>query len=81
MFGRKIVNIFLSNSLNIRFGAQKNLPIETVLLSIHNMCFVREIRKLIVNYALLSQDLAPEIIKLYFMLNSTVHKISTAHKN
>ena len=34
-------------------GAQKNRLIETVLLSTHNICFGREIRKLFFGYALL----------------------------
>ena len=29
----------------------------------------------------LATDLAPEVIKLFFMINLTEHKISTAHKN
>ena len=36
---RKIVNIFLSISVNICFGAQKNRLSETVVLSTHNICF------------------------------------------
>ena len=39
------------------FGAQKNLLIEMVLFSTHNMCFGCEIRKMIFNYALLSRSL------------------------
>ena len=35
-----------------------NRLIETVLLSTHNICFDREIRKNIFNYALLSQGLS-----------------------
>ena len=35
----KIGIIFLSISLNICFGAQKNHHIETVLLSTHSICF------------------------------------------
>ena len=35
------------------FGAQKNCLIETILLSTHNICFGREIRKIIFNYTLL----------------------------
>ena len=38
-FEYKIVNIFLPISISISFGAQKNLLIETVLLSTHNICF------------------------------------------
>ena len=41
----KIVNIFLPISFNIFLGAQKNRLIETVLLSIYNICFRWEIRK------------------------------------
>ena len=44
---RKIVNIFLSISLNICFGFSKEQSlIETVLLSTHNICFGSDIRKL-----------------------------------
>ena len=39
IFERKIAVIFLSISLNMCFGAQKNHLIETVLLSTHNICF------------------------------------------
>ena len=38
-------------------GAQKNPLIETVLLSTHNICFGREIRKLSFCYALLTKVL------------------------
>ena len=38
-------------------GAQKNRPIETVLLSTHNICFGGEIRNLVVGYAPLSGGL------------------------
>ena len=38
-------------------GDQKNRLIETVLLSTHNICFRREIRTFIFNYALLSKGL------------------------
>ena len=44
-FRRKIVIIYRSISLNMCFGAQKNLLIETVLLSTHNICFGWEIQK------------------------------------
>ena len=50
---QETVNISLSVSLNICLGAQKNHLIETVLLSTHNICFDQEIRKLIINYALI----------------------------
>ena len=53
----KIAFIFLSISLNMCFGAQKNRLNETVLLSTHNICFGREIRKIIFSYALLSGGL------------------------
>ena len=39
MFGRKNLVDFLSISLNMCFGAQKNRLNETVLLSTHNICF------------------------------------------
>ena len=43
----KIVIIFFKYiSLNLRFDAQNSHPIETALLSTHNICFGREIRKL-----------------------------------
>ena len=48
--GHKIVNIFLSINFSIYvLSAQMNLPspIEMVLLSTHNICFVLEIRKFI----------------------------------
>ena len=38
-FQSKIVNIFLPISLTCVLGAQRNLLIETVLLSTHNICF------------------------------------------
>ena len=38
-FQRKIVIIFLSISLNMFLGAQKNCLIAMVLLSTHNVCF------------------------------------------
>ena len=50
-FKRKIVNIFFPSVLTYVFGAQKNHLIETVLLSTNNICFGREIRKLIINCA------------------------------
>ena len=34
-----VMNIFLPVSLTYVLGAQKNRLIETVLLSIHNICF------------------------------------------
>ena len=39
------------------FGAQRNRLIEKVLLSTYSICFGREIRKLIFNYAFLSGGL------------------------
>ena len=41
------MNILLSVSFNMCFGAQKNSLIETVLLSTHNIRFGREKRKLV----------------------------------
>ena len=41
IFECKIVNIFLSINLTFALGAQKNLLMETVLLSTHNICFGR----------------------------------------
>ena len=49
IFKRKIVNISLPISFNICF--------EKVLLSTHNICFGREIRKLNFWYALLTKGL------------------------
>ena len=56
LFELKIVNIFLPINLNMFFGAQKNRLIETVLLSTHNICFGREIKKIFFNYAVLFGD-------------------------
>ena len=39
IFECQIVNFLLPISFNICFGAQKNCLIETVLLSIHRICF------------------------------------------
>ena len=39
LFMHKIVIMPLSNTFNIYLGAQKNSLIETVLLSVHNICF------------------------------------------
>ena len=36
MFQRKNVNIFLPIGLNIRFGAQKNCLVQTILLRTHD---------------------------------------------
>ena len=46
--------IFLSISLNMCFGAQKNHLIEMVLLSTHNICLGSEIRQKNFSYTLLS---------------------------
>ena len=54
---RKIVKNFLPLILAYVLGAQKNRLIETVLLSTHNICFGREIRKLFFWYALLTKAL------------------------
>ena len=51
------MNIFLSISFSICFGCSKEMLIETVLLSTHNICIVWEIRKLIFIYALYSKGL------------------------
>ena len=53
----KIVDIFLPINFNIYLGAQKKRLIETLLLSTHNICNGREIRKLNFRYALLSKVL------------------------
>ena len=39
------------------FGTQKNYLFEMVVLSTHNICFVLEIRKINLNYAILSRGL------------------------
>ena len=46
----------LKRTVSLR-SAQKNRLIETVLLSTHNICFGREIRKIVFCYALLSGGL------------------------
>ena len=54
----KIVNIFLSISFNIFLCAQKNRLIETVLLSTHNMFWLRNIRIMVIfDYEFLSKGL------------------------
>ena len=50
--------IFLPINLNMFLGAQKNCLTETVLLSTYNICFGWEIKKIAVQYALLSGGLA-----------------------
>ena len=45
-------------------GAQKNRLIETVLLSTHNICFGREIRKLNLCYALLTRERSGSVVEL-----------------
>ena len=57
--------IFLSISLNIILGAQKNRLNETILLSTKNICFRWEIKKLIFKYRLLSVQV-PGIIFFKF---------------
>ena len=52
--------------------------IETVLLSTHNLCFDREIRKLFIDYTPLSKGTG--VIKLFFMLNSAEQEIYPALK-
>ena len=50
--------------------AQKNRLIETVLLSTHNICFGREIRKIIFCDTLLSGGLIFELmINILFLIN------------
>ena len=44
------MNIFLTSVL----GAEKNRLIEMVILSTHNICFGKEIRKIIIKYKFLS---------------------------
>ena len=55
-----MVNIFLPISFNICLGAQKNHLIETVLLSTHNMFWLRN-KKISFRYALLTR--VPDHIK------------------
>ena len=59
-------NVFLSVKLLIYsnnsvlayvLGAQKNRLVETALLSTRNICFGREMRKFIFNYALFTKGL------------------------
>ena len=54
-FERKVVNIFLSISFNIGFVCSKEPSHRDGFLSTHNICFGREIRKLIFIFALLSR--------------------------
>ena len=56
-FQRINVNIFLPILLPYAFRAQKNRLIETVLLSIHNICFGCGIRKINFRNALLTKVL------------------------
>ena len=51
-------------------GAQKNRLIETVLLSTHNICFGREIRKLNFRLALLTKVLPPHLMGESIRINS-----------
>ena len=44
-------------------GAQKNRLIETVLLSTHNICFGREIRKLNFSYALITRERSGSVVE------------------
>ena len=53
-------------------GAQKNLFIETVLLSTHNICFGCEIRKIIFSHTLLSGGLSYSLIQLELSENLTI---------
>ena len=60
-YERKIVIIFLPiNFKTCVVDAQKNRLIETVLLSTHNICFGREIKKIVFQYTLLSGGLIIE---------------------
>ena len=56
-------------------GAQKNRLIETVLLSTHNICFGREIRKLNFCYALLTEVLNDAVISLRQTTNMYLNSI------
>ena len=53
---------YQSNKTGV-FGAQKNCPIEMVLLSTHNICFACEIRKINFQYTLLSGGLGMEVFE------------------
>ena len=50
---RKTAITFLPINLNMCLGAQKSRLIETVLLSTHNICFGREIKKIVFQYTLI----------------------------
>ena len=54
---QKIEFIFLSISLSYVLDAQKNRLIDIILLSTHNICFGRKIKKIIFGYTLLSGSL------------------------
>ena len=56
--------IFLSISLNMCFGAQKNRLSEVVLLSTHNICFGWEIRKIMFRYTPVSGGLAKGLMAI-----------------
>ena len=56
IFERKSVNIFLPISLNVCLGAQKNRLIETVLLSTHNMFWLRNKK---INFLVDTLNLSP----------------------
>ena len=60
-------------------GAQKNCLIETVLLSTHNICFGREIRKNIFLYTLLSRS--PYTQSSIFSYPSIISSVLGAQKN
>ena len=53
----KLLIFSYSSVLTYVLGAQKKRLIETVLLSTHNICFGREIRKIDFCYALLTKVL------------------------
>ena len=60
-------------------GDQKNRLNEKVLLSTHNICFGREIRKLIFIYALFTKDLGEW--KRIYICDYSVKYIGQANRN
>ena len=63
-FQHKLLIFSYPSILTYVLDAQKNRLIEMVLLSTHNICFGREIRKLDFRYALLTKVLKLEIVNI-----------------
>ena len=75
------INISLPIILTYILGAQKNRLIETVLLSIHNICFDWEIRELIFWFAHLTKGLhfiASSKFKKFWTLDFQILKLQHA---